>query len=140
MSAPKLGAIAVVIHQGQALMVQRGKQPNAGLWGFPGGHVELGETGIEAAVRELHEETGVEATAVGYLTCIDVIARAEDGAVQHHYLLAAVRCAYVSGTPKAADDAADAAWVPVAAIFANDRPFSASVGHVLRLALDEENA
>jgi 8-oxo-dGTP pyrophosphatase MutT (NUDIX family) len=31
------------------------------LWGFPKGHVERGETLAEAAVREVHEETGIEA-------------------------------------------------------------------------------
>ena len=110
MSVPKLGAIAVVVHEGRVLLVQRRKEPNAGTWGFPGGHVELGETALDAAVRELAEETGVVATARHYLTNLDVIHHDDDGAVRVHYLLAAVRCDYVSGTPVAADDAKDAGW------------------------------
>ncbi len=112
--APKLGAIAVVYHDARFLLVQRGKDPGRGLWGFPGGHVELGETALEAAVRELREETGVIAQADGYLTNVDVIARNLSGAVDYQYLIAAVRCSYLEGEAVAADDAADVAWVSLA--------------------------
>ena len=107
---PKLGAIAVVYHEGRFLLVKRRKEPNAGTWGFPGGHVELGETGLEAAVRELQEETGVIATADHYLTNVDAITKDAAGDIVFHYLLAVVRCTYESGTPVAADDADDADW------------------------------
>ncbi len=56
---PKLAVLAVCLHEGKFLLVQPPNPPDAGLWGFPGGHVELGETLVEAAARELHEETGV---------------------------------------------------------------------------------
>lgn len=107
---PTLGAIAVVHHKGRFLLVKRGKEPNIHTWGFPGGHVEPGETALAAAVRELAEETGVVARAERYLTNIDVIARGGDGNLCFHYLLAAVVCTYQSGSPKAADDASDAGW------------------------------
>ena len=70
MTAPKLGAIAVVVRKGRMLLVQRKKNPNAGTWGFPGGHVQLGETAMQAAVRELAEETSVVATPNRYLTTL----------------------------------------------------------------------
>ncbi|MEL6684669.1 MAG: NUDIX hydrolase [Pseudomonadota bacterium] len=107
---PKLGAIAVVHHEGRFLLVKRKKEPNAKTWGFPGGHVELGETALEAAVRELAEETGVIGKAERYLTNVDAITRGADGTVQFHYLLAVVVCTYQSGTPLAADDVSDAGW------------------------------
>lgn len=132
---PKLGAIAVVVHEGQTLLVQRRNPPNAGLWGFPGGHVELGETALAAAARELLEETGVTATPTGYLTNVDVISKDATGGIEYHYLLTAVHCRYVSGRPVADDDAADAAWVPVEAALSGDRPLSENVAKVLRLAL-----
>ena len=132
---PKVGAIAVVLRDDAALMVQRGKEPNAGLWGFPGGHVECGETALEAAVRELDEETGVTATAAGYLTCLDVVGRDAQDRITHHYLLAAVLCHYVAGSPIAADDAADAEWIPLSEIAAASRPFSQNVDPVIAAAL-----
>ncbi len=107
---PKLGAIAVVLHEGRFLLVKRKKEPNANTWGFPGGHVELGETALDAAVRELAEETGVTGQAERYLTNIDVIVRGNDGIVRFHYLLAVVICRYQSGTPQAADDVSNAGW------------------------------
>ncbi|UWQ92127.1 NUDIX hydrolase [Rhodobacteraceae bacterium M382] len=113
MIRPVLGTIAVVCHEQQVILVQRGKEPRAGMWGFPGGHVELGETALQAAARELLEETGVIARPRQYLTNIDVIARNETGGISAHYLLTAVLCDYVSGQPVAADDAAQAGWYPV---------------------------
>ncbi|PWJ14394.1 NUDIX hydrolase [Jannaschia seohaensis] len=110
MERPKLGALAVVPRDGSVLLVKRGKAPNKGMWGFPGGHVEWGETGLEAAARELWEETGVEARARRYLGCIDVIER-QAGAVAWHYMLVAVLCDWVDGEPVAADDAEEARWV-----------------------------
>ncbi|MDP5360215.1 MAG: NUDIX domain-containing protein, partial [Paracoccaceae bacterium] len=99
---PKLGAIAVVLHEGRFLLVKRKKEPNAGTWGFAGGHVELGETALEAAARELAEETSVIAQPERYLTNIDVITRDAAGAIQYHFLLTVVECVYISGTPVAA--------------------------------------
>ncbi|MDP5084638.1 MAG: NUDIX hydrolase [Yoonia sp.] len=111
---PKLGAIAVVLHEGRFLLVKRKKEPNAGTWGFAGGHVELGETALEAAARELAEETSVIAQPERYLTNIDVITRDAAGAIQYHFLLTVVECVYISGTPVAADDVSDAGWFSAA--------------------------
>lgn len=36
------------------------KHVNSGHWSFPKGHVELGETEVETAQREILEETGIE--------------------------------------------------------------------------------
>jgi len=116
------------------ILVQRGKSPDAGLWGFPGGHVELGETALNAAVRELHEETGVIARAEAYLTNIDVVRHHPDGSVAAHYLLAAVSCIYVSGEPVADTDARDAAWVSFATIADATLPMSARVQDLAALA------
>ncbi|MBJ3762924.1 NUDIX hydrolase [Maribius pontilimi] len=129
---PKLGAMAVVLHAGRALLVRRSKAPDKGLWGFPGGHVEPGETALAAAARELLEETGVIATPRGYLTNLDIIRRGEDGALRHHYLLAGVVCDYVSGTPRAADDALEAAWIAPDAL--DGMRCSAHVAEIIALA------
>ncbi|EBA15091.1 hydrolase, NUDIX family protein [Roseobacter sp. SK209-2-6] len=133
-SRPVLGAIAVVYHAGSVLLVQRGKPPNLGSWGFPGGHVELGETGKEAAVRELFEETGVRAKALDYLTNVDVMLRDPSGAVQRQYLLTAVLCRYLEGAPIAADDAADARWIALTDLDCGEFDLIDQVSEVAHLA------
>jgi mutator protein MutT len=53
-------AIAVVEHEGRFLIGQRPEGlPLAGLWEFPGGKIEAGESAEQAAVRECREETGL---------------------------------------------------------------------------------
>ena len=107
---PIVAVLAVVLRGDRALIVQRAQQPNAGRWGFPGGVLELGETVAEGAMRELNEETGVVAQTAGWLNIHDAISRDEEGRVQFHYLLIAVRGVWQSGDGVAADDAADCAW------------------------------
>jgi ADP-ribose pyrophosphatase YjhB (NUDIX family) len=45
-------------------MVQRGKEPNRGMWSLPGGKIEWGESTLQAAKRELEEETNLSPNAV----------------------------------------------------------------------------
>ena len=130
---PVLAALAVLIEDGRVLLVRRRNPPDAGLWGYPGGRVERGETVFAAAERELAEETGVEGEARAFLTLIDVIRR-EAGAVAQHFALVAVLCARRAGEPGAADDASEAAWVPLAELEAGRLATSARVAEVARLA------
>jgi len=131
---PILGVIAVVAEAGRVLLVRRGKEPSKGWWGFPGGHVELGETVMQAAVRELAEETCLIAEAVEILTTIDAIRRDADGRLLRHYFLAAVRCRKISGEPIAASDAEAAAWADPEAFSADWRVLP-DVARIARLAL-----
>lgn len=133
-SVPKLAALAVVLRGSEVLLVKRRNPPDAGLWGFPGGHVDLGETALEAAARELREETGVRARPRSYLTNIDVITR-EQGAVRFHFLLAAVLCDYLDGEPCAQDDVSDAQWHSTAAVLEGTLACSQHVDDVLARAL-----
>ena len=132
---PLLGAIAVLVHNDLVLLARRIKEPDAGLWGFPGGHVEWGETALVAAARELHEETGVVAAPVDYLTNVDVLQHGPDGQARVHFLLAAVLCDFVSGTPVPSDDVSDAAWLPCADVRAGRVPMSDRVAELMDLAL-----
>lgn len=57
---PKAAVIIVLQDQeGKLLVQERLKHPYYGFWGFPGGKIRWGETIIEAATRELEEETGL---------------------------------------------------------------------------------
>lgn len=122
-------------HDGRVLLVQRRNPPDAGLWGYPGGHVEWGETVEQAAVRELAEETGVVAAPARFLGALDAIARDDGGQVTSHYLLVAILCAYQSGEPRICDEIHAVDWVSTDEILARGRPMSRDVDRVLRMAL-----
>jgi 8-oxo-dGTP diphosphatase len=112
-SSPIPAVIAVVIHEDRTLLVRRANPPDAGLWGFPGGKIEFGETVHAAAIRELLEETGVHAEAQDVITTLDILVPDPSGATRQHYILIAVRCRWISGEPVAGDDALEAGWFPV---------------------------
>ena len=67
---PRLGCGAVVQRaDGAILLVQRGREPEKGHWGLPGGKVDWMETVEHAVIREVEEETGLR-VAVERLLCV----------------------------------------------------------------------
>lgn len=94
----------------RVLLIQRGTPPRQGQWSIPGGRVEPGEAVTAAALRELREETGVEAELLGLVAVIDYITP------ERHYVLIDYAARWVSGEPAAGDDAADAKFVSLADI------------------------
>jgi ADP-ribose pyrophosphatase YjhB (NUDIX family) len=131
---PVPAVLAVVARQGRVLLVRRANPPYAGRWGFPGGHIEWGESTQAAAVRELQEETGVRAIPGDVLTALDVITPAE-GERQHHFVLIAVRCQWVAGEGVANDDALDVGWFSPQEIADIGATVSVDVERLARMAL-----
>ena len=109
--APRPAVGAVVFKDNAVLLVQRAKAPAQGMWAIPGGSVRLGETLQAAAEREVLEETGVVIRAGDPVLVFDAIQTDDRGTVQYHYVIVDLAAIYVSGAPRAADDAADARWV-----------------------------
>jgi 8-oxo-dGTP diphosphatase len=94
------------------LLIRRGTKPLAGDWSIPGGRLEFGEHAGSAALRELHEETGVTARLVGLVDVIDAIFTSRrTGDTSRHYVLFDYAALWVSGEPVAGDDAAHAEWI-----------------------------
>jgi len=111
--APRVGVSVLCHRDGRALLIKRGKEPYKDHWSLPGGLVELGETLLEAAERELLEETGVTAALDVPSETFDTIQRDPDGKVASHFVLAVFCGAYRSGDARAGDDAAALEWVPL---------------------------
>jgi 8-oxo-dGTP diphosphatase len=113
-----VGAVAVV--DGSILLVRRNHPPAAGRWSLPGGRVEGGETMADAVVRELAEETGLEAV------CDDLVGWVERIDAEGHFVIFDFRVTVLGGPrPRPGDDAGDAAWVPLAAV--GDLPLTAGL-------------
>lgn len=56
---PFLTVDALCKHRGRILMIQRSRRPGLGLWALPGGFLNPRERMLDAAIRELHEETNL---------------------------------------------------------------------------------
>lgn len=95
------------------MLTMRGKDPSKGMWGLPGGVVELGETVEEAVIREVFEETGIKVKPVELITIFDSIHKDAEGKFLFHYILLEYLCEYVSGMVTPNSDAPDARWVPI---------------------------
>lgn len=112
MTHPVPTAGVICLRGDQVLLIKRGTAPRLGQWSLPGGRIELGETAAAAALRELAEETGVEARLLGLIDVVDgVFTSRESGEVTRHYVMIDYAARWISGEPVAGDDAADARFV-----------------------------
>ncbi|MER8379745.1 MULTISPECIES: NUDIX hydrolase [unclassified Mesorhizobium] len=101
-----------VVRENTVLLVKRARPPSQGLYAFPGGKVEAGETLEQAARRELLEETGLQARNYRPLREIHI-----DGSGDGHpvdYRLTVFGANYAGGEAVASDDAETAAFYTLA--------------------------
>ncbi len=115
-------ADAVVIQSGHVLLVERLVQPGKGLWALPGGHIDPGETALDAAIRELYEEAGLDmpkGAMRGRLRerrVFDHPERSEKGWVRTEAFVFDLQDRAQMEKVKAGSDAAAARWVPITEI------------------------
>ena len=103
----------VCFRNSDVLLIRRGQKPLAGEWSLPGGRIEAGECAEDAALRELKEETRVEARIISLVDILDAIFTSRrSGDVTRHYLLVDYVAEWTGGEVIAGDDAAHAEWIP----------------------------
>lgn len=138
---PVPAVAAVIIRDGEILLVKRAYEPSKGKWSIPGGSVEWGEPLVEALKREVREETGLEIEVDGLAGVFDLIVsdrpetplacNAGEGSgvrvqsslhagrstlnspITYHYILIDYFAHPTGGTLTPGDDASDARWVPL---------------------------
>ena len=91
-----VSAVALIDGEGRVLLSQRPEGKTlAGLWEFPGGKVEPGETPEAALIRELHEELGIET----WRSCLAPLTFASHSYDDFHLLMPLFACRKWQGTP-----------------------------------------
>lgn len=84
-----VAAVALIDADGRVLLAQRPEGKSlAGLWEFPGGKVEPGETPEAALIRELHEELGIET----WTSCLAPLTFASHSYDDFHLLMPLFAC------------------------------------------------
>lgn len=84
-----VSAVALIDTDGRVLLAQRPEGKSmAGLWEFPGGKVEAGETPEAALIRELHEELGIDT----WESCLAPLTFASHGYDDFHLLMPLFAC------------------------------------------------
>jgi len=93
-----VSAVALIDVDGRVLLAQRPEGKSmAGLWEFPGGKVEAGETPEAALIRELEEELGIDTWA----SCLAPLTFASHGYEDFHLLMPLFACRKWNGQPQA---------------------------------------
>ena len=110
MTSPILAVGAVAVVDDRLLMVRRGHGPAAGEWSVPGGRVEADELLESAVVREVAEETGLD------VVVDELLGWVERFHIDDHYVILDFRVTVLDPDRvlQAGDDAAEAAWIPLA--------------------------
>ena len=92
-----VSAVALIDRDGRVLLAQRPEGKSmAGLWEFPGGKIEHGETPEAALIRELEEELGINT----WQSCLAPLTFASHSYASFHLLMPLFACRKWEGTPR----------------------------------------
>lgn len=94
---PEVGCGAIILNDdGQILLMQRLKEPEAGGWGLSGGKVDFGERAETAIVREVEEELGI----IVEIDRLALISEIIDGGDGRHWVSPVYLMRHISGEPR----------------------------------------
>jgi ADP-ribose pyrophosphatase YjhB (NUDIX family) len=105
--------VVVVNDAGQVLMIRRSDNDN---WAVPGGAIDLGESLIQAAIRETREETGIECQVTGivgiYTDPRHVMLYTSNGEVRQEFsILLTATATATGGQPTPSSESSEVRWV-----------------------------
>lgn len=107
-----LAAAAVFVRDNdKLLLVRRAGAPGRGLWSIPGGLIELGEKAVEAAKREVKEETGLDIEIEQLAHVSNNIIKDRRGRIVYHYVIIDYLGHVTGGVLRPTTDINDARWV-----------------------------
>ena len=122
---------------GRLLVARRGKEPAKGTLDLPGGFVDMDETAEEGMVREIKEETGLQAERVAYLFSLPNIYVYSGMEIHTLDMFYRVEVA-AEAEAHAGDDAGEVMWVPLEEV-CPDLFGLASVRRAVKRFLEGEN-
>lgn len=102
---------AAIVREGRLLIVRRTRQPGRGLYSFPGGRLEFGETLTDAVQREVLEETGLRIALHGLAGFREAILPASNAALAgSHFVILCFAARWLAGEPVLNDELDDFRW------------------------------
>jgi 8-oxo-dGTP diphosphatase len=108
---PYLAVSAAIFRNGRVLIVRRAQPSTNGLYTLPGGVVEIGETLVDAVMREVREETGLEIDPQGLAGYRQVIARDGSGRIERHFVILPFAARWLAGEILLNDELAEGLWL-----------------------------
>jgi ADP-ribose pyrophosphatase YjhB (NUDIX family) len=129
-NAMRPGANAVIFNGSREVLLE--KRADYGVWGLPGGSVEVGESVQESLMREVYEETGIH-ISITRLTGIYSDPRKHSVAIYPdgyavHFVTIVFECGRVSGGLRISSESTDIGYFPLAAL-----PDDLLIGHKIRI-------
>ncbi len=111
--AVTVDALIFRLNQGEpeVLLIKRANEPYKGIWAAPGGFLDIDETPEDAALRELHEETGISGVVLYQYHTYGAVNRDP----RHRTISIAYTGVFHNNikVAKGGDDASEAAWFPI---------------------------
>lgn len=106
---PQLAVSAGIFRDGKILLVRRAREPSKGVYTFPGGRVEFGESLIEALAREVREETGLMIDVIGLAGFREALPAKTGG--HGHFVILPFAARWVANEVALNDELDDARWL-----------------------------
>jgi ADP-ribose pyrophosphatase YjhB (NUDIX family) len=138
-SAPKANSLVpsvnvfVTNEAGDVLMIKRSDNDN---WAVPGGAIDLGESAVDAAIRETREESGIDCEITGivgiYTDPKHVILYTSNGEARQEFSIV-LTARPLGGEPTPSSETSEVRWVPREDLASHqmDRSMRKRIGHYL---------